>query len=295
MAQEKKEEEKVAQTNGESANTEQTDAQGRTYTQLEELKRKALKTQPMQSQKQTPSQIVSEDESTPIAKKTDIPKENAIDRLLNERIKQNEAEGKQIESMNPDSPEEQKRRKRNAIIASIADGLSAMSNLYFATKGAPTPNKEAVSISAVQRAQNEKDRNTYLELLQSWRKRNNELLNSYADYQSTIAKNKLASDKLDFERDREARLYAKDKAQQAYQAKLIELKQQGADDLKAYREAQLAYKEEELKARKEYWANQTAIGRERVNKQGRDSNTTYTYKMEQGKPVITGKTTTYGE
>ena len=286
----KKDEEKVEQ-----ANTEQTDSQGRTYTQLEESKRKALIAQPIQAQKQTPSQIVKEDESIPTTKKTDIPKENAIDRLLNERIKQNEAEGKQIESMNPDSPEEQKRRKRNAIIASIADGLSAMSNLYFATKGAPAPSKEAVSISAVQRAQNEKDRNTYLELLQSWRKRNNELLNSYADYQSTIAKNKLASDKLDFERDREARLYAKDEAQRAYQSKLMELKQQGADDLRAHREAQLAYKEKELEARKEYWANQTAIGRERVNKQGRDSNTTYTYRMEQGKPLMTGKETTYGK
>ena len=287
---EKKEEEKVVQTD-----TEQTDSQGRTYTQLEESKRKALIAQPIQPQKQTPSQIVKEGESTLITKKTDIPKENAIDRLLNERIRQNEAEGKQIESMNPDSPEEQKRIKRNAIIASIADGLSAMSNLYFATKGAPAPSKEAVSISAVQRAQNEKDRNTYLELLQSWRKRNNELLNSYADYQSTIAKNKLASDKLDFERDREARLYAKDEAQRAYQSKLMELKQQGADDLRAHREAQLAYKEKELEARKEYWANQTAINRERVNKQGRDSNTTYTYRMEQGKPLMTGKETTYGK
>lgn len=285
MAQEKKEEEKVAQN----------DAQGRTDAQLEERKQVALKTQPIQAQKQTPSQIVNEGENTPTTKKTDIPKENAIDRLLNERMKQNEAEGKQIEGMNPDSPEEQKRRKRNAIIASVADGLSAMSNLYFATKGAPAPSKEAVSISAVQRAQNEKDRNTYLELLQNWRKRNNELLNSYADYQSTIAKNKLANEKLDFERDREARLYAKDEAQRAYQAKLIELKQQGADDLKAHREAQLAYKEKELEARREYWAQQNAINQQRVNKQGRDSKTTYTYKMEQGKPVITGKTTTYGE
>lgn len=290
MAQDKKEEEKVAQTNN-----EQSDAQGRTEAQADERKEVALKTQSIQSQKQTPSQIVNGGEITPTTKKTDTPKENAIDRLLNERIKQNEAEGKQIEGMNPDSPEEQKRRKRNAIIASIADGLSAMSNLYFATKGAPNPNKEAVSISAVQRAQNEKGRNTYLELLQSWRKRNNELLNSYADYQSTIAKNKLASEKLDFERDREARLYAKDEAQRAYQAKLIELKQQGADDLKAHREAQLAYKEKELEARKEYWNNLTAINRERVNKQGRDSNTTYTYRMEQGKPIMTGKEVTYGK
>ena len=46
---------------------------------------------------------------------------------------------------NPDGPltaEEQaaaeKRRKRNAVIAAVGDGISALSNLYFATKGAPS-------------------------------------------------------------------------------------------------------------------------------------------------------------
>lgn len=283
MAKDKKDEEKVAQT----------DSQGRTDAQLEERKQVALKTQPIEAQKQTPSQIVNDGESTPTAKKTDIPKENAIDRLFNERIKQSEAEGKQIVGMNPDTPEGQKRRKRNAIIASIADGLSAMSNLYFATKGAPAPSKEAVSISAVQRAQNEKDRNTYLELLQSWRKRNSELLNNYADYQSAIAKNEISNRRLDFEQEREARLYAKDEAQRAYQAKLAELKERGMDDLQAYREAQLAYKNRELEARKEYWNQQYALGKARVDKTGRNSTTTYTRENVNGKSVITGKTTTY--
>lgn len=225
---------------------------------------------------------------------TSAPKENAIDRLLNDRIKQSEAEGRQIAAKDPDSPEQVKRRKRNALIASIADGLSSMATMYSVAKGAPAPSAVAPTLSEVQKAQNVKDRNTYLELLQSWRKRNNELLNNYADYQSAIAKNEISNRRLDFEQEREARLYAKDEAQRAYQAKLIELKQQGADDLKAHREAQLAYKEKELEARREYWANQTAINRERVNKQGRNSTTTYTYKMEQGKPVITGKQTTYG-
>ena len=221
------------------------------------------------------------------------PKENAIDRLLNERIKQSEAEGKQIAAQDPDSPEQVKRRKRNALIASIADGLSSMANMYFVSKGAPAPTTVAPTLSEVQREQNVKDRNTYLELLQSWRKRNSELLNNYADYQSAVAKNEISNRRLDFEQEREARLYAKDEAQRAYQAKLVELKERGMDDLQAYREAQLAYKNRELEARKEYWNQQYSLGKARVDKTGRNSTTTYTRKVVNGKPVITGKTTTY--
>ena len=220
-------------------------------------------------------------------------KENAIDRLLNERIKQSEAEGKQIAAQDPDSPEQVKRRKRNALIASIADGLSSMANMYFVSKGAPAPTAVAPTLSEVQREQNVKDRNTYLELLQSWRKRNSELLNNYADYQSAVAKNEISNRRLDFEQEREARLYAKDEAQRAYQAKLTELKERGMDDLQAYREAQLAYKNRELEARKEYWNQQYSLGKARVDKTGRNSTTTYTSKVVNGKPVITGKTTTY--
>ena len=220
-------------------------------------------------------------------------KENAIDRLLNERIKQSEAEGKQIAAQDPDSPEQVKRRKRNALIASIADGLSSMANMYFVSKGAPAPTAVAPTLSEVQREQNIKDRNTYLELLQSWRKRNSELLNNYADYQSAVAKNEISNRRLDFEQEREARLYAKDEAQRAYQAKLAELKERGMDDLQAYREAQLAYKNRELEARKEYWNQQYSLGKARVDKIGRNSTTTYTSKLVNGKPVRTGKTTTY--
>lgn len=257
--------------------------------------------EPIEAKVESPSEAVQNANKAKVEQpkvdtpKASTPKENAIDRLLNDRIKQSEAEGRQIASQDPDSPEQVKRRKRNALIASIADGLSSMANMYFVSKGAPAPSAVAPTLSEVQREQNVKDRNTYLELLQSWRKRNSELLNNYADYQSAIAKNEISNRRLDFEQEREARLYAKDEAQRAYQTKLAELKERGMDDLQAYREAQLAYKNRELEARKEYWANQTAIGRERVNKQGRDSNTTYTYRMEQGKPIMTGKEVTYGK
>lgn len=238
------------------------------------------------------SQVVQTKTKQPKAD-TLTPKENAIDRLLNERIKQSEAEGKQIASQDPDSPEQVKRRKRNALIASIADGLSSMATMYSVAKGAPAPNAIAPTLSEVQKAQNVKDRNTYLELLQSWRKRNSELLNNYADYQSAIAKNEISNRRLNFEQEREARLYAKDEAQRAYQAKLAELKERGMDDLQAYREAQLAYKNRELEARQEYWNKQYSLGQQRINKTGRNSTTTYTSKVVNGKPVITGKTTRY--
>ena len=191
-------------------------------------------------------------------------KENAIDKLLQDRIQTNKAEQQKLEE---NYQAQQKRQKRNAIISSVADGLSALSNMYFVSKGAPTPTKQAVSMSEQQAKQNVADRNTYLELLQSWRKRNNELLNNYATYQATAAKNKLTQQRLAFEQDREARLYAKDEAQRAYQEKLIELKQKGIDDASAKWQAQLAYRERELQAKKEYWRMQDATANRRIDVQ----------------------------
>ena len=252
-------------------------------------------TEAIEAKIESPSEVVQNANKVRTEQpKADTPtKENAIDRLLNERIKQSEAEGKQIAAQDPDSPEQVKRRKRNALIASIADGLSSMANMYFVSKGAPAPTAVAPTLSEVQREQNVKDRNTYLELLQSWRKKNSELLNNYADYQSAVAKNEISNRRLDFEQEREARLYAKDEAQRAYQAKLAELKERGMDDLQAYREAQLAYKNRELEARKEYWNQQYSLGKARVDKTGRNSTTTYKRENVNGKSVITGKTTTY--
>ena len=257
------------------------------------------RTEPIGAKIESPSEVVQNANKAKVEQqkvdtpKTSTPKENAIDRLLNERIKQSEAEGKQIAAQDPDSPEQVKRRKRNALIASIADGLSSMATMYSVAKGAPAPSAVAPTLSEVQRGQNVKDRNTYLELLQSWRKRNSELLNNYADYQSAVAKNEISNRRLDFEQEREARLYAKDEAQRAYQAKLAELKERGMDDLQAYREAQLAYKNRELEARKEYWNQQYALGKARVDKMGRNSTTNYTRQTVNGQSVITGKTTTY--
>lgn len=254
------------------------------------------RTEPIEAKIENPSEVVQNATKAKTEQpkaKTLTPKENAIDRLLNDRIKQSEAEGRQIASQDPDSPEQVKRRKRNALIASIADGLSSMATMYSVSKGAPAPSVVAPTLSEVQKAQNVKDRNTYLELLQSWRKRNSELLNNYVDYQSAIAKNEISNRRLDFEQEREARLYAKDEAQRAYQAKLAELKERGMDDLQAYREAQLAYKNRELEARKEYWNQQYALGKARVDKTGRNSTTNYTRQTINGQSVITGKTTTY--
>lgn len=191
-------------------------------------------------------------------------KENAIDKLLQSRIQANEAEQQKLEE---NYQAQQKRQKRNAIISSIADGLSALSNMYFTSKGAPTPTRQAASMSEQQAKQNVADRNTYLELLQGWRKRNNELLNNYATYQATAAKNKLTQQRLAFEQDREARLYAKDEAQRAYQEKLIELKQKNIDDASAKWQAQLAYNERKLQAQKEYWRMQDATANRRIDVQ----------------------------
>lgn len=207
-------------------------------------------------------------------------KENAIDRLLKDRIEANKTEQQKLEA---DYQAQQKRQKRNAIISSIADGLSALSNMYFTSKGAPTPTRQAASMSEQQAKQNVADRNTYLELLQGWRKRNNELLDNYATYQATAERNRIANDNLRLSIDREARLYAKDVGERVYKEALLKYKQDQLDDLSAHRKAQIEQRKAELEARKEYWNRSLNIAQQRANNAAAGSTTTTSYTYNQGK------------
>ena len=214
-------------------------------------------------------------------------KENAIDKLLQDRMKTSEAEQKKIEE---NYQAQQKRQKRNAIISSVADGLSALSNMYFVSKGAPTPTATAPSMSEQQAKANAADRNTYLELLQGWRKRNNELLNNYATYQSAAVKNKLAQQRLAFEADKEARLWAKQKAQEAYNAEYLKLKKDGLDDNSAKWRAQLEQDKAELKALNDYRQQQIALGYHKASISAAPTVTDYEGVSEDGIYHITKKT-----
>ena len=207
-------------------------------------------------------------------------KENAIDRLLKDRIEANKTEQQKLEA---DYQAQQKRQKRNAIISSVADGLSALSNMYFVSKGAPTPTVTAPSMSEQQAKQNVADRNTYLELLQGWRKRNNELINNYVTYQATAEKNRIANDNLRLSIDREARLYAKDVGERVYKEALLKYKQDQLDDLSAHRKAQIDQRKAELEARKEYWNRSLNIAQQRANNAAAGSTTTTSYTYNHGK------------
>lgn len=207
-------------------------------------------------------------------------KENAIDRLLKDRIEANKTEQQKLEE---NYQAQQKRQRRNAIISSIADGLSALSNMYFTSKGAPTPTRQAASMSEQQAKQNVADRNTYLELLQGWRKRNNELLDNYATYQATAERNRIANDNLRLSIDREARLYAKDVGERVYKEALLKYKQDQLDDLSAHRKAQIEQRKAELEARKEYWNRSLNIAQQRANNAAAGSTTTTSYTYNQGK------------
>lgn len=230
----------------------------------------------------TPSQTTLVDANTQQANK-----ENAIDRLLQSRIEANKDEQKNLEA---DYQAQQKRQKRNAIISSVADGLSALSNMYFTSKGAPTPTATAPSMSEQQAKQNVADRNTYLELLQGWRKRNNELLNNYATYQATAVKNKLAQQRLAFEADKEARLWAKQKAQEAYNAEYLKLKKDGLDDNSAKWRAQLEQDKAELKALNDYRQQQIALGYYKADISAAPTVTNYEGVSEDGIYHLTKKT-----
>ena len=214
-------------------------------------------------------------------------KENAIDRLLQDRIQANKDEQQKLEE---NYQAQQKRQKRNAIISSVADGLSALSNMYFTSKGAPTPTATAPSMSEQQAKQNVADRNTYLELLQSWRKRNNELLDNYVTYQATATKNKLTQQRLAFEADKEARLWAKQKAQEAYNAEYLKLKKDGLDDNSAKWRAQLEQDKAELKALNDYRQQQIALGYYKADISAAPTVTDYEGVSEDGIYHITQKT-----
>ena len=203
-------------------------------------------------------------------------KENAIDRLLKDRIEANKTEQQKLEE---NYQAQQKRQKRNAIISSIADGLSALSNMYFTSKGAPTPTRQAASMSEQQAKQNVADRNTYLELLQGWRKRNNELLGNYATYQAAAERNRIAAANASLEVEREARLLAKQDWQKTYQKTYLELKAQKLDDDRAKWKAKLAADEKEAESLDRYRKELAAIGRAKVGKSGQN-------KSGQGKKIV---------
>lgn len=217
---------------------------------------------------------------------TDVAEDDANNTILNSFLKQRKElanEKAQIESQNPNTPEAIKKRNRRALIASIADGLSALSGMYFATKGAPTTNNVVPGITEGIAKQNTADRNTYLELLQNWRKQNNELVNNYATYQAAAEKNRIANDNLRLSIDREARLYAKDVGERVYKEALLKYKQDQLDDLSAHRKAQIEQRKAELEARKEYWNRSLNVAQQRANNAAAGSTTTTSYTYNKGK------------
>lgn len=191
--------------------------------------------------------------------------------ILDGFLKQQEAlnkEKEQIDKQNPNTPEAIKKWNRRALIASIADGLSALSGMYFATKGAPTTNNVVPTITEGIAKQNIADRNTYLGLLQNWRKRNNELINNYADYQVAATKNRIAAANASLEVEREARLLAKQDWQETYQKTYLELKAKKLDDDSAKWKAKLAADEKEAESLDRYRKELVAIRRANVGKSG---------------------------
>lgn len=209
-------------------------------------------------------------------------KENAIDKLLKDRIEANKTEQQKLEE---NHQAQQKRQKRNAIISSIADGLSALSNMYFTSKGAPTPTRQAASMSEQQAKQNVADRNTYLELLQGWRKRNNELLNNYATYQAAAEKNRIAAANASLEVEREARLLAKQDWQKVYQTTLLELKAKKIDDDSAKWKAKIKADEAEAESLDRYRKQLVAIGWAKVGKSDQDTTEATEWTYDNGNPV----------
>lgn len=169
-----------------------------------------------------------------------------IDTLAKEK-QQSDDERKNIDALNPESFENQRRQRRNRLFASIGDGLSSMAKMYFAAKGAPVAQSEAPSLSASVANQKLNDANRYYTLLSKWRADRNDLIKAQADMQYKQDNLRRQNDRLNFEREREERLKAKQKLDDAYRTKLLDLREKGLDQGAAKLELDDWYKRESLK------------------------------------------------
>lgn len=77
------------------------------------------------------------------------------------------------------SPDNIRRRDRQAMFAAIGDGISALSNLYYASKGAPSQYDGSKGMAAQQIALNQAERGRYDKLMQQWRTNNIERIKAY--------------------------------------------------------------------------------------------------------------------
>ena len=116
----------------------------------------------------------------------------------------------------PRTPEEQekldKKRRRNALFAAIGDGVSALSNLYFTTKGSPSADQSNSLSKAVHDKAKEEDK----------------------EYETAM--------------DRRIRLLKEQRAEQ-FRLEELKIKQQMADAERAYKEAKSST---ELKKAEDY-------------------------------------------
>lgn len=166
---------------------------------------------------------------------------------LEKQKQQSDDDRKNIDALNPESPENKRRQRRNRLFASIGDGLSSMAKMYFAAKGAPVAQSEAPSLSASVANQKLNDANRYYTLLSKWRADRNDLIKAQADMQYKQDNLRRQNDRLNFEREREERLKAKQKLDDAYRTKLLDLREKGLDQGAAKLELDDWYKRESLK------------------------------------------------
>ena len=149
--------------------------------------------------------------------------------------------------------EQRKKEKREQLFASIGDGISALSNLYFTTKGAPNAYDPSKSMSAKTKARWDKLRSDYDAQLKSYISGMMSAMQadankdaSYRDYLAKMYQNqiennlKLAKEKRDQEMHDLNKQLADNKIKQGeYDAKIKEIESKYAE---AEKKAELAAK-----------------------------------------------------
>lgn len=182
---------------------------------------------------------------------------------------------------------QRKADKRNALFAAIGDGVSALSNLYFTTKGAPSVERGGKTLSEAQQAASDKwwkdekeAREAYIrDLLRALRLRQQR---DYYDWRQQNGDNKLAADNENKQREAER----KDR-QDKFNNSIKMLTTLGNINAKQQRAIQKWYEDAAKGIKSEFPADVSSAVREALKSQYPELADVIDFKPVAGTPAVT--------
>lgn len=270
------------QSNGTKSEIDQQNAAEPTDEKMKAAQQKTIATQQAVAKGVDVSQNIDKDEQNiPVVKKPDAPKQMSYAEIY----KKIYGEGEETDAQRR---KREKRERTNTIISSVGDGLRALANMYYATKGAKTVHDPSSDLTAgiakrrqMMDEQREKNRTAWLngylkaQALDEEKRKNEASLAETVRYHDQLANNR---DRVGNQKDRS--LDQKDRA-----LDLTKYKYESDAD---YKKLRLAIESALADGRISHWQAMEAIGRMnaetgrmRANKSGSSRTGSYTGEIDE--------------